>query len=201
MSKIIVLFVLTSFTFNQENGNQNIWKEFVRLPSKAHFENCSKQIEVSLTKKVLAESTLTYTQLMADGTMSHFLKKVESGNKYAAELCLRLYPLFRGYVNDLEYFDISMGIFFKKKPKEFLKLLDKYMKAYNGRYIDCKIIASLGEKFVDKELERTSELQSRLRILENVPNDYFPDIREKCRKYLRETIDSKKKNGRKMHDQ
>lgn len=179
MKAKIILYFLFLFIFSSNIfGEENVWEDFIQEPNEINFIVCQQQIEESLFEDCEPYLSTTTVQLTEDCKIWKVLKLVENGNIYAIELCFQLYPLFIGYPNYLEFFDIYLGRLIEKDPELFLRLLDKYLgKSFHSL---GGILCNYGEEFVDKFDEKIVETQKRVKALQKVQNKSLIKIRDQC---------------------
>lgn len=179
MKAKIILYFLFLFIFSSNIfGEENVWEDFIQKPNEINFLACQQQIKESLSEDCEPYLSTTTVQLTEDCKIWKVLKLVENGNIYAIELCFQLYPLFIGYPNYLEFFDIYLGRLIEKNPELFLRLLDKYLgKSFHSL---VGILCNYGEEFVDKFDEMIVETQKRIKALQKVQNKDLIKIRDQC---------------------
>jgi hypothetical protein len=185
LAQLLALSVLCSYVC--EGGNvKNIWATFVLEPNKANYQICQKQIDDSLSGKYEPLKSPTYIQLMENKLIGKFLKLIESGNSYAADLCFQFYPLFYGHAELQEFFDIHLGKLIKKDPQLFLKLFKKYVYK-NKKYISDAdgLLLNYGDEFVDKFKKQIRETQERIEALKRVKGENYKEVRDYCIEILK----------------
>jgi len=195
MRKALIMVVLNVAAITQSS---NPWNRFVSTPSKITFEECQGQIRHTLSQSSGPETTITYIQVSA--LQTKFLSLVSRGNISAADLCLQLRPIFRGFVDQLELFDQALGRFLKRKPKAFLRLLQEFVEQDDKRMFEIGgMLGNYGDEFLgglDQQIEETKE---RIRAIKSTPKEYYPAIRAKCLDTLERILDNLNVANREKH--
>ncbi len=171
--KNIILYLFLFFS-----TNNNIWLQFVSKPTEKNFKICVTQIKESLSMEMYGMKSPVFKQLEDPNVFNKFLDLVEDGNAYAAELCFLLHPIFKGWIEQIEFLDISLGIFMKKEPEKFLNLYDHY-KNYCCVNLES-ILCNYGDKFVDNVEKQIVETKNRIKILKDLKTTKYHDTRIQC---------------------
>ena len=179
--KSLILYLLLLFT-----TNNNIWLQFVSEPIENNFVVCKKQVKKSLSKKMYGKESPVFKQLEDPTVFGKLLDLVEDGNVYAAELCFLLFPIYEGWIEQIEFFDISLGKFMKKKPEIFLSLYDRY-KNYCCVNLET-ILCNFGDEFVDDIEKQIDETKSRIKILRDLRNTKHHETKIQCIEILEKEL-------------
>lgn len=192
-----VLFIPAIYilvTYSSGFGENHTWNAFITNPDQNTYEECSKEIEKSLSGKHEKFASPVYIALMRS-YIGKVLNLVENGNKYAAHLTLQFYPLFWGNPEMHEFIDISLGKLIKENPELFLEIIKKY---YNVSIKDFyqlnSILGNYGEEFVDNFEKKLKETVERIVVLKQVKNKALIDVRNKCIRLLTERKEFLEKN-------
>ena len=177
---LIQLFFLT-IVFSRSFSDGNVWNNFLDDPNEGNYNICKQQVRDSLSGKYEQYNSPSFLQLMENGSIGKILTLVENGNEYASDLCFQFYPLFVGYPNYLERFDISLGKLIKKNPKLFLKLLSNHLSKRTTKFFDVEsILTNYGDEFVDELEKRILESEERIRSLQEVQEKDYENIKNRC---------------------
>jgi len=190
-----VLFLLMLNASVTESGI-NPWRSFLDSPSKAHSQECKALIREANRDTSRLKCDEIRNQLLQDGNLSRFQRLVESGNELSMDLCFQLHPVFRGYVADVEDFNISLGKSMKRNPSAFLSMLDRYQISEGGI---CDIVDNLGEDLEDNVKGQMRELRERIAVVNKIPKTLHPTQRATCLTCMRELLRALEDGGAKRN--
>lgn len=193
-SVIISMFFLLLF-LHKVNASVNAWNDFIKNPTKINYDICMKIIKESLSNdEYLKDKTPAFLALTKNGILIDIYNLIENGNKYASQLSYEIYPLFRGYPNYQEQFNIQLGKLLKKDPELFLYLLNKYRNR-NGQFSGDSILLNYGEEFYERPLKSIKETKRRIIALQKVKNKNLSSIKIKSINKLKKQLSAHKKEA------
>jgi len=186
--KYSLICLLITFELTNCYSSNNLWKMFNNNPNKRNYNVCLQQIQE--TKDLpINDKTQLYRQLIIEKEIGNFLKLVESGNKYAADLCFNLFPPFKGHVQYIEVFNISIGKLIKNNTELFLSLLSEYDNKIIGKYTSFDgLLGSYGSEFVDKTEKKIEETNKRIECLNEIKNSKYKHLINKCLEYYNKRL-------------
>jgi len=188
INRCLIAFLLILGMTNCYSSN-NIWRDFNNNPNDENYERCLTQIEETNTIPI-NDKTPIFKQLIIDQEIRNLFKLVESGNKLASDLCFNLFPVFKGHVQYIEFFNISLGKLITRDAQLFMELLAKYDNVIVGKYTSFDgLLGNYGNDFDDNVNMMIVETNKRLESLRNLNNCNNKQLIKKCIDYFNKRLE------------